>query len=676
MPRSIDNRLDFLSPVSLIPGLGSKRAEALHQSGIDTFGDLLYHFPTRYIDRSVITPIARLHTLLESPATVIGTITKTRLERGVRSRLRIQISDDTGAMEALWFHGVAFLRKTLHTGLRILCTGTIKHFAGASMQMIHPQLETLGENNLLPPYPYLPHYPITAAMAEVHLQQKSLCKAILWILDNLSHYPQVFPQALEREKRFPPLAQCLREIHVPSDLRGLARFKDRIAYEELYKLAISLHWNKRKFAQPGRSLEPGSLVEIFKRMLPFELTQEQNRAIDILLADALSRRRMHRLLQGDVGSGKTVVAFCACLPAFQASMQVAWLAPTEVLAKQSFSLLSPWCRKLNLSIDLLTGSSPVHDKAEILRTLKNGELRCIVGTHALLQPAVTFKNLGMIVIDEQHKFGAGQRLALQEKDPRADFLLMSATPIPQTLAKTLYGDLDVVSIKGLPRGRLPVSTHWVPLQKRPQMETFITNEILHNNAQAFYVVPRIERGEEDGAGLKDAVSTFESLTRGTLNAIPCALVHGQTDPEKRQRIMEDFSAGLVKILVATTIIEVGIDVPAATIMVIENAERFGLSQLHQLRGRVGRSTGKSYCFLLANPLENGESQKRLEYFCKHLDGFEIAEMDLRLRGPGEAAGRMQSGWDDLKIADIIRDAALFQEILKVLESYPLSDSGR
>jgi len=673
MPRSIDNRLDFLSPVSLIPGLGAKRTEALHSSGIDTLGDLLFHFPARYIDRSVITPIARLVTKLENQASIIGTITKTRVERGATSRLRIQITDDTGSMEALWFHGVPFLRKTLHAGMRILCTGTVKprgayrlETPDASTQMVHPLLETLGENRLLPEHPFLPHYPITTAMAQTHLQQKALFKAIRWVLDNLSHYPQVLPQAIEREKQFLSLERCLREIHVPSNLEDLGRFKNRVAYEELYKLAVTLRWNKRKFSQPGRALSACALEGAFRRILPFELTEEQNRAIAVLLADARGERRMHRLLQGDVGGGKTVVAFFACLPALNESMQVAWLVPTEILARQAFALLSTWCRNLKVSIDLFIGAAPPIKKAEILGRLRTGELRFVVGTHALLQPKAAFKNLGMIVIDEQHKFGAGQRLALQEKDPRADFLLMSATPIPQTLAKTLYGDLDVVSIAGLPRGRVTVGTHFVASSKRPEMEVFILREILQNNAQAFFVVPRIERGDEDGDGFKDAVSVFDGLGRSVLSGVSRALVHGRTEPQAAERAMAGFSAGTVKILVATTVIEVGVDVPAATIMVIENAERFGLSQLHQLRGRVGRSSRKSYCFLLANNGAAGESRKRLDYLCGHSDGFEIAEMDLLLRGPGEAAGLLQSGWDDLKMADIIRDAPIFREILESL----------
>jgi ATP-dependent DNA helicase RecG len=671
MPRSIDSRLDFLSPVSLIPGLGPKRAAALHESGIDTLGDLLYHFPLRYINRSIVTPIAELPAHIGEVCTIIGSVTRTRVERGGKTRLRIQITDESGAFEALWFQGVALFRRMLHTGMRVLCTGAVKpdgRSAGEGVQMIHPMLETIGPQRKAPDVPFLPHYSLTGSMIEASLRQKTLFKAIGWVLDNIKHYPQVLPSAMERKKQFPPLQECLREMHTPADPGALDRFRGRIIYEELYRLAVSLKLNKSKFAQPGRSMRPGAMVETFRRLLPFSLTPEQERAMTLLHADAAKPARMHRLLQGDVGSGKTIVAFFACLPALEAGMQVAWLVPTEVLAQQAFSLLSGWCAGLGVAIGLLMASVPVERKKNLINDCASGRLRCVVGTHALMQPRVVFKRLGMIVIDEQHKFGAGQRLSLQEKDLRADFLLMSATPIPQTLASTLYGDLDVVTIRGLPSGRLPAGTHCVSPERRADMENFLRREILDRGAQLFYVVPRIDAGDEAaGSDLRSAADVFASLVRGKFSDIPCGLVHGAMDGGERQRTMEAFTRGEIKVLVATTIIEVGIDVPDATIMVIENAERFGLSQLHQLRGRVGRSSKRAYCFVFSGRTENDASRERLDFFCNHHDGFVIAEKDLLMRGPGEVAGMRQTGWDDLKMADILRDAALFQEILRDLE---------
>ena len=668
MSRSIDSRLDFLSPVSLIPGLGLKRTAALHESGIDTMGELLYHFPLRYIDRSTVTPIADLSKCTDVVCTVIGIVTKTRIERGGKTRLRVQITDDSGAFEALWFHGVALFRRLLRTGMRVVCTGTAKAYGDSgSVLMIHPMMEAIGPKKTSPETPFLPRYSLTGPMLSASLGHKTLFKAVQWVLDNLKHYPQALPSAVERKKGFPPLQECLREMHMPSDPGALSRFRARIIYEELYRLAVSLTLGKRKFAQPGRSMRPGSMVAAMRGLLPFALTQEQERAIVLLHAEAALPVRMHRLLQGDVGSGKTVVAFFACLPALEAGMQVAWLVPTEVLAQQAFSLLSQWCGALGVTIAMLTAGAPADRKKRLLDDCAHGRLGLLVGTHALIWPRVVFKHLGMIVIDEQHKFGALQRLSLQQKDPRADFLLMSATPIPQTLAKTLYGDLDVVSIKGLPSGRMPVSTHCVPPERRKDMEEFLRGEILARNAQLFHVVPRIDSDDGASEDIRNAEDVFASLSRGKFADIPCGLVHGRVDDDKRKCTMDAFARGEIKVLVATTIIEVGIDVPAATIMVIENAERFGLSQLHQLRGRVGRSSKRGYCFLLCGKTDSEITRERLEYFCRHHDGFDIAEQDLRMRGPGEVIGLRQTGWDDLKMADILRDSALFHEILSDLE---------
>jgi ATP-dependent DNA helicase RecG len=675
MPRSIDARLDFLSPVSLIAGLGPKRAAALHASGIDTLGDVLYYFPCRYIDRSVITPISGLPEFIDQERTIIGAVVKTAVERGRNSRLRIKVADDTGSMDALWFHGVQFFRKILHTGMRVLCTGIVKqfgpegeNFSAGRVQMIHPMLEVIGKGKTVPDVAFLPRYSLTEAMNEAGLGQKTFFKAVSWVLDNIKHYPQTLPSSVESKKHFPTLAKCLREMHMPSDVQSIGSFRERICYEELYRLAVTLVLSKRKFRQPGRSMSSETMALKFRKTLSFSLTQQQEHAVSILHAESKSHFRMHRLLQGDVGCGKTVVAFMACLPALETGMQVAWLTPTEALGRQGYSLLSKWCAALGVSIDILTGSASRDNKKRVLDGCLRGTLRLVVGTHALLQSSVVFKKLGMIVIDEQHKFGVCQRLSLQEKDPAADFLLMSATPIPQTLAKTLYGDLDLVTIRGLPAGRVPVSTHRVSPQRRSDMEDFVRKEITMNGAQVFYVVPRIEPGDGETLGnVRSAKVVFATLSAGKFSGIPCGLIHGRIDEAECEKMMGEFKAGRIKVLVATTIIEVGIDAADATIIIIENAERLGLSQLHQLRGRVGRSSKKAYCFLLNEAAQGDPASERLDYFCRHHDGFEIAEKDLYLRGPGEVAGMRQSGHDELKTADILRDASVFHEILNDLE---------
>jgi len=665
MTRLIDSRLDFLSPVGTIPGLGAKRVAALSESGVTTLGDLLYYFPRRYIDRSITTPVSACAAAIGAQVNVIATITKTRVERGRRQRLRIQLTDDSGSMEALWFAGIPYLRAILHTGLRVLCTGTVT--LGTGPQLIHPLLERIGEDKIAPDIVYLPVYPLSQAMKDSGIHQKLLCKAIVWALDNIKHYPQSLPKLLEDKKGFPAIEICIRELHLPKDPNRLDPFRGRLVYEELYRLALTIRASKKNFRLPGRSMMPGDLTDKLVSLLPFALTGDQKSAIDILHKDAAGSLRMHRLLQGDVGSGKTIVALFACLPALNSGMQVAWLAPTEILARQTMEVLSSMLGPLGIKPDLLTGQTPPDRRRRISAGLIDRSLQFLIGTHALLEPSVVFKKLGMIVIDEQHRFGAGQRLTLSQKDPAADVLVMSATPIPQTLAKTLYGDLDIVSICTLPKGRLPVKTHWVPDPKRQDMERFVLDQIASQDSQVFYVAPRIETDDDNSDEgpqnvVKNVTALFDSLKRGAFSSVAMGLVHGKTDPAQLEATMREFRANKIKILVATTIIEVGIDVPSATILIIENADRFGLSQLHQLRGRVGRSGRQSYCFLLANAPQGSFAHQRLSYFCAHNDGFDIAEKDLALRGPGEVIGMRQSGWDDLVMADILRDARLFLEI--------------
>jgi len=659
-----ETRLDFLSPVSRVPGLGPKRAAALAQSGIAAIGELIYWFPRRYIDRSVITPIGDAVKFLDKECTVIGAITKTRIERGRRPRMRVQIADETGSLEALWFAGLPYLRAALHTGMRAVLTGKITRYTG--LQMVHPLLESIGKDAAKPEHAFLPRYSITSAMRESHVQQKTLLKSIEWVLNNLTHYPQVLPQAIEKKKAFPPLQQCLREMHLPADPEKIEPFRARLRYEELYQLALTLRWSRRKFVLPGRSMKPGDLLRKVKMALPFALTNEQEEAIAVLHADAAGDRRMHRLLQGDVGSGKTVVAFCACLPALNEGMQVAWLAPTEILARQTHAVLSPWLDSIGIRSGLLTGATAAEEKRRMRAACISGELRFCIGTHALLEPDIKFRRIGQLVIDEQHKFGARQRLALQEKDPASDFLLLSATPIPQTLAKTLYGDLDLVTLRKNAVLRPPVNTHVVPDAKRSDMLNFIRTEIETRHSQVYYIAPRIDAGDEED-DIADVQTAFRELCAAAFASVRTGLLHGQLPDDDKADAMRRFARGELQALVATTVVEVGIDVPEARIIVIENAERFGLSQLHQLRGRVGRKGDAAWCFLLTTAAEESPSMRRLRRFCAEHDGFALADLDLALRGPGEVAGDRQWGWEDMKLADILRDADLFREIQQIVD---------
>ena len=659
--------LDFLSPLSIVPGMGPKRLAALQDSGLHNIGDLLYQLPRRYLDRSVVLPINAMHSMLDRSCTVQGIVEQVRVERGRSQRLRALITDGTGSLELLWFNGGKFIRPTLTKGSRIIATGKVTRFT--TFQIVHPIVEAVPAEGA-PVLPILPIYGLTGAMREAGIGQQFVRKTNRWILDNCIHYPHLLPEAVEVRRSFPPLPECLKELHFPHALVDIDRFRERLRFEELYRLALTLHISRRKFALPGRPLSAEGLRNRFEKMLPFTLTGDQLHCIEILLRDIASPYRMHRLLQGDVGSGKTVVAFFAALPALAEGLQVVWMTPTEVLARQTWEKLAGWMTPLGFTAELFTSSVGGIERALLRQRMASGEARCIVGTHALLQDGVAFRAAGIFIIDEQHRFGAEQRLCLHGKDVKADVLLMSATPIPQTLAQTLYGDLDIAAIRTLPPGRQPVATHLVPDKRRGDMEGFIKKRI-ESGERCFYIVPRIEKEDCDDDAppvLHDLETTFASLTKGTFHGVPAAFVHGKLDGTAKARALSDFSNGNCHLLVATSVVEVGIDVPDATVIVIENSERFGLAQLHQLRGRVGRGTKTSYCFLLVSETADPDTRKRILRFCKEHDGFALAEMDLRNRGPGEVAGFRQSGWDDLLFADILRDSKLFAEIRHEIEN--------
>ena len=662
--------LDFLTPVSVLPGTGPKRLVAFHECGMETLGDLLYRFPRRYLDRSEVTPLGVIRKKVGRQCTVCGTVETVRFERGRRGRLRALLADGSGSIELLWFQGVSFYRKSLKKGQRIIATGKVSRFAG--FQMVHPVFETVPADAQGAQVPVVPLYGLTGSMREAMIGQRFLQKCMQWVFWNLKHYPQSLPGPVVEQYGFPPLESCLREMHFPTDLSALDRFRDRLRYEELYRLALTLHFSRKKFLLPGRRLAGGELVKRFLSLLPFTLTEDQRMAAGVLLDDCASARRMHRLLQGDVGSGKTVVAFMAALPALNEGLQVVWMAPTEILALQTCRKINEWLEPLGFSAELLTGGSAAQKNHHSLRQrIASGEARFIVGTHALLQPSVTFRAAGLLVIDEQHRFGARQRLLLHEKDDKADFLLLSATPIPRTLAQTLYGDLDMVTLRSLPPGRKPVATHLVPEAKRKEMERFIGERIAAGE-QSYYVVPRVGQDEsvdETAPRLKSLDATFEQLTKGSFREAPAAFIHGKLESAEKERVVDGFLRGEIRLLVATSVIEVGIDAPDATIMVVENCERFGLAQLHQMRGRVGRSGKQSYCFLLAGSGITSETESRMKDFCRQHDGFAVAELDLKLRGPGEVSGYRQTGWEEMALGDILRDAPLFARIRSDLEKF-------
>jgi len=692
------SQLDFLSPLTFIPKLGPKRVAALEAAGIKNVGDLLRYYPVKYIDRSKVIDIKDIvnnndnididSTDKDGKITVIGIVDTVRREFYGRPKFRVTLKGGCGgALDAFWY----IRAMKIGVGERLMLTGRVTANKSGRPLMIHPVLEKLTDG--VAHRPILAVYTIREPMRDAGVNQKLLRGSIEWALGQVGSYPQLLPEVIEKGKGFPPLRDCLRQVHLPDDLAGLDAYRARLKYEELYRIALDLRWVRKKFALPGYAMSPGDLADRLRAALPFKLTESQEAAVRVLHGDSARPARMHRLLQGDVGSGKTVTALFAALPALNSGRQVAWMAPTDVLAKQTKAAVEKYLDLLGIRVGYV-GAGDAPEKRRTLGELASGALRFVVGTHALFMPSVRFCNLGMVIIDEQHKFGAEQRLKLQEKGPASDFLLMSATPIPQTLAKTLYGDLDAVEIGSRPN-RAPVSTRIVPEGRRAGMEGFILERI-EAGGRAFYIVPRIDQqpaddtpDDEDGASkggraagasaplgdcggdgpVKTVDSVAEALGRGPLSSAPIHKLHGRMSPDERDAAIRAFRDGPPGVLVSTTIVEVGVDVADAAVAVIENPELFGLAQLHQLRGRVGRGEADSYCFLLpgADACRDERVMKRLKFLCGCSDGFKIAEWDLRNRGPGDAAGYRQSGWDDLLAADILEDAGMFIGILAEMD---------
>ncbi len=653
-------RLDFLSPLSVIPGLGPKRLEALRAAGLERVEDLLYHFPRRWLNKSKTVPIGEL--IDDEAALVRGEVTAVRVERGRRSRLRVGIKDGSGTMELLWFQGFGFLRKAIQPGKTITAYGKPSRFT--RMQMVHPEVD-LGGSDADEQIPFEPRYPLTGALRDAKVGQKRLKDAILWLFTNLRHFPRKLPEQLEKNYDLPSLREALFFSHFPRDLDQNDHWFERIIVEELYEMALSLRWNRKDFGLPGRPMKGAALQKEFVASLPFELTEDQRAVLRALAEVSASELRMHHLLQGDVGSGKTVTAFVAALPALAAGFQVAWLAPTTVLAEQSFKEIEAWLEPLGYAPKLLTGGTKAAERRQIHRSLALGELTFVVGTHAIISDKVSFGKLGMVVVDEQHRFGSEQRLKLQKKESRADLLMMSATPIPASLAATVYSDLEALSIRSMPKGRKVIKSHLVAPQKRADMLGFF-KERLAAGEQCYWVVPRIDSVEDECNDLAD-LEGREIEIRKLLPEAKLEVVHGRMKDAEKEAAMLRFSSGESRMLLATTVIEVGVNVPNATVMVIENCERFGLAQLHQLRGRVGRSSLQSWCLLLPGLHAPEESVERLQKFCETTDGFAIAELDLTMRGTGEVLGNRQSGFSDIKYCNILERADQFREIKDFLD---------
>ena len=637
-------------PVTYLKGVGPARAEALRRLGVITARDLLFHIPRRYEDASTISPISSLEPGMDG--TIIGRV----ISKGViptRRGLRIfqaVLKDDTGMIEASW-PGQPFLDRTIEKGDMMLLTGPVRFYHGRQLQpreyiLLGKDDEGVAEGRVLAVYPATEglSFKVIRGVIDAHLET---------LLPLLNEY---LPDDVLRLAAVPSLREAMRMVHRPQSIAEGAQGRSRLAFEELLFVHI-LHRRANAMVREKRRgiafRNKRELTSALKNALPFTLTNAQTNALREIVADMASDRKMHRLLQGDVGSGKTIVALFAALLAMENGYQAAIMAPTELLAEQHARTLTRLLEPLGIQPILVTGSLKSGARKAAATKLASSAPLLAIGTHALVQEAAVFGRLGFVTIDEQHRFGVEQRAALSAKGDSPDVLLMSATPIPRSLALTFYGDLDVSTLDERPAGRQPVTTVMRPEKARERVLDFVARET-EKGRQAYVVYPVIEESEK--TDLKAATTMYEQLSAGPFAGRVVALIHGRVPADEREKIMRAFRDGEIDILVSTTVIEVGIDVANATVMLVEHPERFGLSQLHQLRGRVGRGAEASYCILLGDV--GDEAAERLGIFVGTDDGFEIARADLRLRGMGNLFGEEQSGEATFKIADPIADEAL------------------
>jgi ATP-dependent DNA helicase RecG len=652
-------------PVQYLKGVGPKMAQRLLAKKINIVADLLYFLPRTYEDRREIKKINRLET--GKIQTVAGSVVGAQYRYYGRKRiLEITISDNTANLTAKWFKGqMSYLLGVFKKGTNVLFTGEARpNYAGKAM--IHPEYEILEENeaeNLLNFKRIVPIYSETEG-----LHQKYLRKIMYQALENYARYViSPIPADICQKRNLPNIHESLRSVHFPENDKSLEEYNSnrslahrRLIYDEFFFFQLGMAVKKT-----GRILDAGikfniegSLLNKFLALLPFDLTAAQKRVINEIQGDLAKETAMNRLLQGDVGSGKTIVSMTAMVTACENSYQAAIMAPTEILVQQHYQNIHNWASALGLKTVMLIGGLNTAQKKEALDKIISGEANIVIGTHALISENVNFHKLGLVVIDEQHRFGVMQRANLRGKGINADVLVMTATPIPRTLAMTVYGDLDVSVIDEMPAGKKPVRTVLMGENKRGNVYQLIHEELVKGH-QAFIVYPLVEQSEN--LDLKDATNMAEHLQRDIFPDYEVGLIHGKMKEKEKDAVMKEFLANKINILVSTTVIEVGIDVPRASLMVIEHAERFGLSQLHQLRGRVGRRDIASTCVLLANYASSPDARKRLKVMEKTTDGFVIAEEDLAIRGPGDFLGTRQSGLPDFRIASIIRDVRILND---------------
>lgn len=659
------------TPIVYLKGVGPNRAETLQSElGIHTYQDLINLFPNRYIDKTQYYKIGQLQRT-SSDVQIVGKIVNIKtVEQKKGKRLVAKFIDDTGEMELVWFRGLKWIRENLKLNIPYVIFGKVNWFNG-TFSMPHPEMELWEDHEKGLKIYMQPVYPSTEKLANKGITNRVTNKLIQQLfLETKGRFKETLSPSLISELSLISKAEALFNIHFPKNQELLAKAQFRLKFEELFYIQLQLISKNLMHKQKIKGYNFDKVGTLFKtfyeQQLPFELTNAQKRVIKEIRADLGSNAQMNRLLQGDVGSGKTIVALMTMLLAIDNGFQACLMAPTEILANQHFMGIKDLLGDIGVNTALLTGSVKKSARKLIHEQLENGELHILIGTHALLEDKVAYNNLGLAIVDEQHRFGVAQRAKLWHKnDIPPHILVMTATPIPRTLAMSLYGDLDISTIDELPPGRKPIKTVHRYDSNRLKVFQFIRDEI-KKGRQVYVVYPLIQ--ESEALDYKDLMDGYESIARDfPMPDYQISIVHGKMKPADKDYEMERFVKGETQIMVATTVIEVGVNVPNASVMIIESAERFGLSQLHQLRGRVGRGADQSFCILMTGHKLSSDSKTRLETMVGTNDGFQIAEVDLKLRGPGDLMGTQQSGVLNLKIADIIKD----NDILKTARYHAL-----
>ncbi|MFW5851048.1 MAG: ATP-dependent DNA helicase RecG [Bacteroidota bacterium] len=664
--------------IQFLPGVGPKRAELLRQElEIASIRDLLNCFPFRYIDRTEFYAIRDLYAS-SSQVQVKGVVSKVTKEGvGAKQRLKAYLTDGTGVLELVWFKNISWIVNYVKPDTEYVVFGRLSEFK-SSISMVHPEMEEMSKFQERSFQGLFGVYPSTEKIKKANIHGRVFRNMVEKAFEKIGSevIPETLPAAIITELALPNLRNTYKILHMPENLRDVSKAQFRVKFEELFWVQLMLAYRKQihqKFVKGFLfSREKDDLLKMFyTKHLPFSLTGAQVRVMSEIRGDVEQGKHMNRLIQGDVGSGKTLIALLSMLMAIDNGFQACIMAPTEILAQQHFHSISKMLSDLPITIRLLTGSTKKAERKNIHEGLENGSINIIIGTHALLEDVVQFQNLGMCVIDEQHRFGVVQRAKLWKKNSQTPHVLvMTATPIPRTLAMTLYGDLDVSVIDELPPGRKPIKTAMLHDSHRPKMHKLIRDEISKGH-QIYIVYPLIK--ESESLDYKDLEDGYAGITQ----VFPppkysTVVVHGQMKPDEKEAAMQIFASGQAQILVSTTVIEVGVDVPNATVMIIESAERFGLSQLHQLRGRVGRGESESYCVLMAGYKLSDEGKTRLQSMVQTTDGFELSEVDLKLRGPGDIEGTQQSGIPfSFKLANLSTDGAILklarQKAFEILE---------